>query len=165
MTLKSLFIFVATCFIITIFALNSVYSPCSKCANRDYSLYTVGYIFNEGQDIRVRLANIDDMKHQVKYIDIYIKYPDNTTRFLYKFNVNRTILPGTYVEFTLKLPKIDRNINATLIGVVNGETTVESNDFEIKHVTMNGNLINTLNMILMALAVSVAIFIAVKYMR
>ena len=141
-----------------------VLGGCPKCMGRDYSLYTEGYIFDGGQEISVRLANIDDKNHHIEYIDLFIIYPDNTSMYIGRFELNRTIQPGTSYPFTIKLPEVDRDVNASLYALINGDVEVYSNDFTIRSLS-GRNPVDIIGIVLMVLSVLIAVVIWARYMR
>ena len=142
----------------------SVYAGCPKCIGRDYSMYTEGYIFMGGERITVKLANIDDKTHYVGEIELYLSLQDGNTIYIGVIIVNRSISPGVSYTFKITLPEVERDINATLYGIIDGETEVYSNDFLIKR-NVGIQIINLAQYVLMIAAVLLAVTIWVKFMR
>lgn len=105
---------------------------CRKCINRDFTLYTVGYEFSFGDTILIRLLNIGDGDVYIEYLDLYIVYQEDKPIYIGRFRVDSLIQSGSFYEFSIDAPSVEREVTIYLIAYLSSGYTVISNDIVLK---------------------------------
>ena len=136
---------------------------CKKCVDRDFTLFTVGYEFNSGDEIIVRLLNLGDRDVEINYLDLYIVYPGNESGYIGRFEVNSLLKVGSYFEFTIKAPKVEKETTVHLVAFLGIGDKVVSNELTIRPSDTFKVDLNFLDDILTIVAVVLVGYIAYRY--